>query len=164
MRPSAASLREAALVAAVVVVDRLTKVWAQSWLEPRGEVAVAPFFHLTYVENTGAAWGMFAGRNGPLVGVSLVLLAGLLWARRSWPEDNRWARWGAMLVVGGALGNLHDRLSLGAVVDFLDFRVWPVFNVADSCISVGACALAWGLHLEDKRALKNAPTPPAARR
>ncbi|TPW20347.1 MAG: signal peptidase II, partial [Elusimicrobia bacterium] len=99
-----------------------------------------------------------------LVGVSLVLLGGLLWARRSWPEDNRWARWGAMLVVGGALGNLHDRLSLGAVVDFLDFRVWPVFNVADSCISVGACALAWGLHLEDKRALEVAPTPPSARR
>ncbi|TBR23685.1 signal peptidase II [bacterium] len=163
MRPSASGLREAALVAAVVLLDRLSKVWAQRWLEPRGEVPVLPFFHLTYVENTGAAWGMFANRNGLLVAVSLALLGGLLWARRSWPQENRWARWGAMLVVGGALGNLHDRLALGAVIDFLDFRVWPVFNVADSCISVGACALAWGLHLEDKReaALKAAGAPKA---
>lgn len=151
MRPTAGLLREAALVAAVVILDRVTKVWAQGWLEPRGEIPVTSFFHLTYVENTGAAWGMFAGRNWMLVGVSIVLLAGLLWARRSWPEENRWARWGAMLVVGGALGNLHDRLAYGAVIDFLDFRVWPVFNIADSCISVGAGALAWGLHLEDKR-------------
>ncbi|MBI3300414.1 MAG: signal peptidase II [Elusimicrobia bacterium] len=142
---------EAFAVAAIVAADRLTKVWAQVWLEPRGSVPVTPFFHLSYVENSGAAWGMLAGSNGLLAVLSLVLLGGLMWARRSWDPDNRWAHRGAVLVVGGALGNLYDRLAYGAVVDFLDFRVWPVFNVADSCITVGACALAWGLHLEDKR-------------
>ncbi len=150
MRPTARHL-EGALVAAVFAADRATKLWARGWLEPRGEIPLARFFHLTYVENTGAAWGMMAGNNVLLVVVSLTLLGGLFWARRSWSPDNRWARWGAMLVVGGALGNLFDRLTLHAVVDFLDFRVWPVFNLADSCISVGAGCLAWGLHLEDRR-------------
>lgn len=151
MRRPTGVLAEAGFVAGTVVLDRLSKVWAQSWLEPRGEVPVLPFFHLTYVENTGAAWGILSGNNALLIVVALVLLGGLLWARRSWPEDNLWARWGAALVIGGALGNLYDRLAFGAVIDFLDFRVWPVFNIADSCISVGACLLAWGLHLEDKK-------------
>lgn len=144
-------LAEAGLVVVLVFADRLTKLWAQVWLEPRGTVPIFRFFHLTYVENSGAAWGMLAGNNAILVIVSLILLAGLLWAKRSYDKDNRWARWGTMLVVAGALGNLYDRLAYGAVVDFLDFRVWPVFNFADSCISVGAAALAWGLHLEDGR-------------
>lgn len=133
------------VLALILAVDRLTKLWAMRWLDPHGPVPVLPFFHLTYVENTGAAFGIGRSRNGLFVAVSAVLLAGLYWAQRRWPKDNLWLRAGVLLVAGGALGNLYDRLAYGFVVDFFDFRVWPVFNVADSCVCVGAGLLAWGL-------------------
>lgn len=142
------------LLIALIGLDRATKKWALDWLEPRGSVAVAPFFHLTYVENTGAAFGVGRARNGFFIGLSLLLLAGLFYAQRTWPKSSRWLSAGLLLVTAGAVGNLYDRLAYGFVVDFLDFRVWPVFNVADSCVTTGACCLAWGLHLEDKK--KNA--------
>lgn len=143
--PSGDFTRGALAVAAVFVADRLTKYWARHWLEPVSPVEVAPFFHLSYVLNTGAAFGMFQGNNAALMAVSLGLLAVLFWSWKRWPEGDRWGRLGLALVAGGALGNLYDRLFYGCVVDFLDFRVWPVFNAADSCISVGAALLAWGM-------------------
>ena len=138
-------------IVAVWIADRATKMWAMSWLLPRASVRVFPFFHLTYVENTGAAFGIGFSRNRFFTFLSAGLLAGLAYLQRGWPRSNRWLQVGLVLVAGGALGNLYDRLAYGYVVDFLDFRVWPVFNVADSCVSVGACCLAWGLHLEDRK-------------
>ena len=58
---------------------------------------------------------------------------------------------GLALVAGGALGNLYDRIVFRCVIDFFDFLIWPVFNVADSCITVGACCLVWGLHTSKKK-------------
>jgi len=143
-------------VAAVWTLDRLTKAWAVRWLMPRAFVSVLPFFRLTYVENTGAAIGIGFSRNRFFTFLSAGLLAGLYYLQRSWPRSNRWLQAGVVLVAGGALGNLYDRLAYGYVVDFLDFRVWPVFNVADSCVTVGACCLAWGLRREEKRAAERA--------
>lgn len=116
------------------------------WLMPRVSVSIAPFFHLTYLENTGAAFGLMHGDNAALIVVSVLLLAGLAYMSWRWPSDHVSAHYGIVLVGGGALGNLYDRVFYGYVVDFLDFRVWPVFNVADSCICVGAGLLAWSLH------------------
>jgi signal peptidase II len=150
MRPATHRLSQTLLLAAVFSADRLTKLWAQVSLRPRPSIRVLPFFHLSYVENTGAAWGMLQGRNPLLIIISLALLGALLYLRRSWPQKNLWTHYGLVLVAGGALGNLYDRLRFGCVIDFLDFLVWPVFNVADSSITVGACCLAWGLHLADR--------------
>lgn len=136
--------RRGLIVLGLFVLDRLTKYWALEWLRPRRGVELLPFFHLTYIENTGAAFGVGTGRNGFFIVFSVILLAGLYHYSKMWPRENRWLQAGLLLVAGGALGNLYDRLAYGYVVDFLDFRVWPVFNVADSCISVGACCLAWG--------------------
>lgn len=154
MRPPARALTEAAIVAAILAADRLSKLWAARDLRfrPGRALEVFPFFHLTYVENTGAAWGMLQGRNIWLIAVSLLLLGGLLYMRRRWDASNSWLYYGVALTAGGALGNLYDRIVYGYVVDFFDFLVWPVFNVADSCITVGACLLAWGMHLEDGKA------------
>ncbi|MFH1724356.1 MAG: signal peptidase II [Elusimicrobiota bacterium] len=149
MRPATHRLIQPAVVLAVFALDRLTKAWALSWLAPRGSVRVLPFFHFSYIENTGAAWGMLQGGNTLLIGVAVALLGALLYLRRKWPEENLWSHYGLVLVAGGALGNLYDRIALGYVVDFLDFLVWPVFNVADSAITVGAVSLAWGLHLSE---------------
>lgn len=142
--------RRAAVLSAVFTADRLTKLWARRWLLPRASVAVLPFFHLTYVENTGAAFGIGFSRNAFFAGLSIVLLGVLFYLQRAWRGRSVWLQLGLLLVTGGALGNLYDRLAYGYVVDFLDFRVWPVFNVADSCVTIGACCLAWGLRLDER--------------
>jgi len=128
----------------VIVVDQLTKMWATAALRPIGTVPLVPgLFSLTYVRNTGIAFGMFAGQ-GLLVGLFVAALAlaalyytrGLDWAGR---EPNLVGG----CLCGGALGNLLDRARLGYVVDFLDVHLgvyrWPTFNVADSliCLAVG---------------------------
>jgi len=128
----------------VIVVDQLTKAWATISLRPLGSVTLlSGFFNLTYVRNTGVAFGMFAGQ-GLVVGAFIILLAlvaiyymrGLSWT--GW-EPN----FVGGLLCGGALGNLLDRSRLGYVVDFFDGHIgnyhWPVFNIADSfiCVSVG---------------------------
>ncbi len=141
-----------AAMAAIVTADRLTKLWAIHWLKPRVDVAILPFFHLTYVENTGAAFGIGFSRNNFFIGLSAVMLAVLLYLQTAWSGKSLWVRAGLVLVAGGAFGNLYDRIAYGYVVDFLDFRVWPVFNVADSCVTVGACCLAWGMSEEERKA------------
>ena len=145
MRKGLAGWLGAAVVLAVIVLDRLSKHWAIVYLQPRVEIPFFRWFSLTYVENTGVAFGMFRGRNSPLIAVALLLVAGLLWWRRTLPASQKLVHLAILLVIGGALGNLYDRIAYGFVVDFFDFKVWPVFNVADSCISVGACLLALSL-------------------
>ncbi len=145
----------AAVVIGLLALDRATKVWAAAKLAPIGTIALIPFFDLTYVENTGAAFGMGRGAGKLLTAVSIGLVIGLQYLRRRWPKDDVWLQGGALLVTTGAVGNLYDRLRFGFVVDFLHIHHWPVFNVADSCITVGALMLAWGM--------KDEPAPaPAA--
>jgi signal peptidase II len=139
------------LVAAVVVaLDQATK-----WLAARelmlGETrTVLPgLFNLTHWQNRGAAFGLFADATSPatqifLIAFSLAALALVGWLLWRGP-GSRLAGWGLGLILGGALGNLVDRLHRGSVVDFLDFHLgahhWPAFNLADSAIVLGAGAL-----------------------
>lgn len=134
-----------AIVLGLLALDRVTKLWAADGLRLRGSIPVFPGFELTYVENTGAAFGLGRGANGFFVAVSAVLIVVLVRLLRKWPKDDLWLQAGGLLVLSGALGNLYDRLAYRYVVDFLYAHHWPVFNVADSCITVGACLLAWGL-------------------
>lgn len=147
------TLRAAALVA-LLALDRATKVWAAASLQRAGTIALIPFFDLTYVENTGAAFGMGRGANKLLTAVSIGLVIALQVMRRRWPKNDPWLQWGALLVTAGAVGNLYDRLTFGFVVDFLHIHHWPVFNVADSCITIGAALLAWGMKDETAAAKK----------
>lgn len=128
-----------------IALDQATKAWATHALEPVGQIVVIPgFFNLTYVRNTGVAFGMFAGHGIvvalfmiALVALALFLSKGLNWARL---EPNLVGG----CLVGGAVGNLVDRVRIGHVVDFLDFYVgahhWPSFNAADSLICI---CVAW---------------------
>lgn len=133
------------VAALLLLVDRATKVWALQDLALNGPIVLGKYLWLSYVENTGMAFGLFQNGNAVLIIVMLVVIGYIL---HSWKELLRygtWAQWGAVLILTGALGNLYDRLTLGFVVDFIDLRVWPVFNVADSFITIGAVLLGVSL-------------------
>lgn len=135
-----------AVVVALLAADRATKLWALRDLRFHGPWTVLPFFEFAYLENTGAAFGMGRGANGLFIVVSAALIAVLVGLLRRWPKGDFWLQAGGTMVLAGALGNLYDRLAYRYVVDFIYVHHFPwVFNVADSCITVGACLLAWGL-------------------
>lgn len=129
---------------AVFLLDQGTKYWIVNHLEVWESVPLLPgWLHLTLVQNPGAAFGLFANWKGLLVLVTLaaVLLA-FIFYRRILAFD--WQiRLGMALALGGAVGNLIDRLRFGHVVDFIDLLVWPVFNVADMAIVAGVVLLGY---------------------
>jgi signal peptidase II len=137
------------LAAAVVVLaDRLTKELMLGWLRPGETVEVTGFFSLVLVFNRGAAFSFLADAPGwqtPFfAAVAIVAAAVVSWML--WRHPARTLLCGGLaLILGGALGNLWDRLAWGAVADFLDFHAfgwhWPAFNIADSAITVGAVIL-----------------------
>ena len=127
-------------LAALFVLDQVTKGMARVYLAGN-PVEIFPFFWLNYVENTGAAFGILQHGNAVLVFIMLGIMAYMVWSWKELISYGRLAKWGAVLILAGAIGNLFDRITLGFVVDFLDFRVWPVFNAADSFITIGACLL-----------------------
>ena len=104
---------------------------------------IPPLLSLSYVQNTGAAFGLFRGQQALFVCISLLVIAWMVWELRGTPATAMApaARWGCALVLGGAAGNLIDRLRFGYVVDFIDLHVWPVFNVGDSAITIGVTLL-----------------------
>jgi len=132
------------LLTGVLAIDRTSKAAALKFLADEHGIPVLPFFHLTYVENTGTIFGLMNGANAFFIVFTLVVLMFLGWQWRQLSEQ-RGGQAALSLITGGALGNLYDRVFLGHVIDFLDFRVWPVFNIADSCICIGAALLALGL-------------------
>ena len=135
------------VAAGIILVDQVTKglVTQRFYLHESLEV-IPGFFNLTYIRNTGGAFGLLAGeashlRTGLFLGVSCVALGIILYLYARTPPGKLWLEIGLAMIFGGALGNLVDRVRLGEVVDFLDFYVgtfhWPAFNVADSAITVG---------------------------
>ena len=127
----------------VIIIDQITKNLVLTRMQPNESIPVfKSIFHLTYVQNTGIAFGLFQDANLFFAILSLAIIIAIVLYL---PHVGR--KEGSMqiclgMVLGGALGNLIDRIFLGFVVDFLDFRVWPVFNVADSAISISILCLA----------------------
>ncbi|MGI6597600.1 MAG: signal peptidase II [bacterium] len=122
----------------IVALDQLTKALIRYFLLPGQSWPIwSGVFHFSYLQNPGAAFGLLKHQTGLLVAVTaVVVVAILLYAGRLEPHMVL-LRWAMILVLGGAVGNLVDRLRYGYVVDFLDFRVFPVFNVADTAIVTG---------------------------
>jgi len=133
----------------VVVADQLTKTWVRSY--PEGQVInELAFLRLIHVQNTGAVFGLFQGQSFILTIVALLGIALLLfWSlfmHRSFPLlTNMPNRIALGLLLGGSVGNLIDRISRGFVTDFIDFRIWPAFNIADSAIVIGVIIVAYYL-------------------
>lgn len=135
----------------VFISDQATKLIAADFLARQGAVAIAPFLNFVLVHNTGAAFGFLSGAGGwqnfffiVVATVACLFIGGMLW--RMDKKDSLLAL-GLVLVLGGALGNLLDRLLHGHVIDFIDVYYgswhWPAFNIADSAITLGAGLLIW---------------------
>jgi signal peptidase II len=129
------------IVAPILAADRISKVLAINFLQPLGSVKIAPFFRLTYVENTGAAFGSFQNWNFFFACAAFVILFILIKWRADFLKYGPAARYALDFIIAGAIGNLYDRIILGCVIDYFDFIVWPVFNIADSSITIGAAIL-----------------------
>ena len=132
-------------VLAIVVLDRLTKDFFSNFLGLNESIAFIPhFLRFTLVHNTGIAFGFFKDCGAVFI-IIPVILTGLLiynvFYYRHSPHLSRTYIVAFSLILGGAIGNLIDRIFLRYVIDFIDFRVWPVFNVADSAITVGAAII-----------------------
>jgi len=141
-------MKRGLLIALVVLIaDQISKAAILDLMQPPRVIEILPVFNIVLAMNRGVSFSLFAnhGELTPylLTGVALVMVAALLWWLRS--AETRATRFAIGLVVGGALGNVIDRVRYGAVVDFLDVHVgawhWPAFNVADSAITIGAILL-----------------------
>lgn len=130
--------------ALIVAADRASKNWALCCLQDK-DVTFFPYFRLHYVENTGMAFGLMQNGNQLLIWIMLAVLVYLVYSWKELVAAGPLAKWGGLFIFAGAVGNLYDRIKLGFVVDFLDFRAWPVFNIADSFITVGGVLLAASL-------------------
>jgi signal peptidase II len=147
MKKSDSPIIPLAWLLAVVVLDQATKALIMAKFSMFELQPVIPgLFNLTYLTNTGAAFGMLAGaptiwRQVFFVGVAVVAIGVLVFSYRQFRNQGRIFAHAIGLIAGGAVGNLIDRLRFGAVVDFLDFyigtRHWPAFNVADAAITIG---------------------------
>ena len=157
----------------VFVLYRWTKAWAsQALAAVHTRPLLDDWLRLSYVRNSGVAFGLGAGRGLPFAAIT-VLALGLVLVLAFQDRSRTWARSLALgLIVGGALGNLIDRVRWGSVIDFLDFGYrtnwWPVFNAADAAITVGVVAFAWTLLIAREPARpaledRDAPTPLSGR-
>ena len=147
----------------VVLLDQASKEWVRGAFALHESVPLIPgFFSLTYIRNTGAAWGMFSGQNLALSLLAIVMLVALVLFRRKLLPPGRPHRVALGLLCGGIVGNLFDRLRLDYVVDFLDFFVrsshFPAFNVADSAICIGV-----GIYVLGTLLVQAPDSAPAAR-
>jgi signal peptidase II len=134
----------------VLVADQISKYLVLSNLAPGQSwnpiTSLAPWVSITHVTNTGAAFGLFQDQGPLFVVIAMIVVAAIIFYYRQLPAGQWWIKASLGLQLGGALGNLLDRLRLDyKVIDFIDFKIWPVFNLADSAIVLGVAVLAYYL-------------------
>jgi signal peptidase II len=139
------------IVFIILTLDQLTKFLASKNLELNNPLPVIKgVFNLTLVHNRGAAFGIFKNQFYFFI-LSSIAAVILIYSVLKKNKRNNLYTFSLSLILGGALGNLIDRIFLGYVVDFLDFRIWPVFNLADSAITLGALLLGWWIFITEKK-------------
>ncbi|MBR3967430.1 MAG: signal peptidase II [Clostridia bacterium] len=148
------------IMAAVIAIDQITKWLAVQYLTKVETVPIIKdILHLTYLENEGAAFGMLKNNRWVFLVISTVAIIGLIIYLVKYPPKNKWLIFGLSFIVGGGIGNMIDRLLLGYVVDFIDFRVinFAIFNGADSFVCIGAVLVLIYVFFfsEEKKEVKN---------
>jgi signal peptidase II len=140
--------RAGIVLAIVVGLDQLTKHTVAAGIAPGETKKFLPLVNLVHVRNSGVAFGFLSGGGGLVLAFTLAALA-LLIGYLAFRPDRPWLWLPTGMLVGGAVGNLIDRISTGSVIDFIKLPDWPAFNVADMSITFGVLALLWVL--EGKR-------------
>lgn len=125
------------LAGGLLFADQFSKWLVVSHLARGESIPLFAGFHFTYVQNRGAAFGLFQNRIGLFVFVAVVSVAVIVYYSRCLAPDNRWVQAALAFLLAGAVGNMIDRVFFGYVIDFIDLRFWPVFNIADIVINVG---------------------------
>lgn len=136
----------------IIAIDQLTKIWIKSSLYFGDRINIVPgFLNLTYVENSGGAFGIFGSLSSPYRTIifslfSLAAIALILYYLIKLSLESRFMLWGFGLILSGAIGNFIDRIRLRYVIDFIDLHIkgyhWPTFNIADIAICVGLAIIA----------------------
>ena len=134
------------VVAVLVIIDQVTKYWAVTSMSPGSIISITSFFNLTLVYNTGGAFGFLSQvdevvRMAVFVAAVIVIIVCMVYFFAHYYRKSFWASLCISMIIGGAMGNLIDRVRLRKVVDFLDLHAadyhWPAFNFADICVTVG---------------------------
>ena len=129
-------------VCLIVFIDRLTKMFFSKILAVGETIPVIKnIFHFTLVHNTGMAFGLFKDHGIVFIIIPVIAVGLLVYNIYYYRENENLSHsyiFAFSLILGGAIGNLVDRIFIGHVIDFIDFRIWPVFNIADSAITIGA--------------------------
>ncbi|KPJ68112.1 MAG: hypothetical protein AMJ43_01525 [Coxiella sp. DG_40] len=149
MRKNTNNLRWLWLSLAVIILDQITKFFALHYLTFDQPVSIIPFLNLTLERNPGAAFGLLSQAEGWQIwmfgSIAVLVCTAITYWLHKLPRSKIWLPIALALILGGALGNLCDRIIHGYVIDFLDFYIgnwhWPAFNLADSAISIGAVML-----------------------
>ncbi len=134
-------------------IDRILKVAVQNSFMPGESVAIIPnVFHLTYVLNPGAAFGLLAGKTWIFIVAAILSVGVIFYVNHQLDRDDRWTKLALGMIGTGALGNLYDRIVYGHVIDYVDVRIWSyIFNFADAMIVVGVGILMLNLLLTERK-------------
>lgn len=134
------------LALAIIVIDQLSKIYIQDHMVIGMSVPVIQdVFHITYILNPGAAFGLLEHQTAFFVVIAICMCLAAIYFYPQIPRDRQLLRFGMGLMVGGAIGNVIDRINTGYVVDFFDFRIWPIFNIADIGIVCGVGCIIFSI-------------------
>ncbi|HHT69588.1 MAG TPA: signal peptidase II [Firmicutes bacterium] len=135
----------------IFLADRLSKYLVMANMtEGQSIPLIPPFLYVTYVQNRGAAFGFLQGQVALLSAIAVVCLLFIITQWNKIMAKSSFVRWGVLIALAGAIGNLLDRLRWGAVIDFLDIRIF-IFNVADVAIVLGVALLFWEVLVHDRK-------------
>ena len=150
------NIRVAMMIVGTMLLDQASKYLIEEKMRLGQSISVIPdVFHITYVLNSGAAFGLFPQQKYFFIASAILMVLFGVYGIQKWSYYGEYFIYGVGAMIAGALGNLIDRVRLSAVVDFFDFRIWPVFNIADIAIVCGAMAIVWSFWLEEKREKQN---------
>ncbi len=128
--------------AIVLFIDQLAKLLIKKNFQLNESIQIINnILNLTYITNNGSAFGMFKGFNSIFIIFSIIVIFAIFYFLKKINQNEKLLQISVGLLLGGTLGNLADRLIYGSVIDFIDFRIWPVFNVADSAVTISAMLL-----------------------
>jgi len=141
------------IILLIIVVDQLSKFLISSNFTQGESVRIFPYLYITYVRNVGAAFGLLANYRWLFVVLGILAVALVWYFRNTIKQQSKFVRWGITLAIGGTIGNLIDRIRIGAVIDFIDTPIFPIFNAADMTIVAGVVLLFWEVLINERKKL-----------